>query len=177
MNLPNLLTILRIMLVPAILAEIARGGFATAFGLFLAAGATDFLDGFIARRFGLATRLGAILDPLADKVLIVSSVLLLAWIGRLPWWLALAVIGRDFVILAGAGAWYRKAGRLPMEPSWPSKTNTGVLVLLVGLVIAHGARLFPVAFALPSLFLLALATTLFSGLHYVAVWGRRARAL
>jgi cardiolipin synthase len=177
MNLPNILTLLRILLVPAILLLLARGGYGPALWLVLVAGVTDFLDGYIARRFNLTTHLGAVLDPLADKVLVVCSVVVLAWLDRVPWWLALAIVGRDLVILAGAGAWYRKAGHLRMEPTLLSKINTFVQVALVNLVIAHAAGLLSLAAVLPGLFALALATTLVSGAQYVVVWGRRARAL
>ena len=177
MNLPNLLTCLRILMVPVILVLLARGEYGAAMWLVLAAGVTDVLDGFIARRFGLATYLGALLDPLADKILIVSAVVVLARSGLVPWWLAAAVIGRDLVILGGAAAWYRKARRLDMEPTLLSKANTFVQITLVYLVIAHGAGLIRIAPLLPVLFILALVTTVVSGIHYVAVWGGRARTL
>lgn len=175
MNVPNLLTMLRILLVPAIVRLLAQGAFAPAMWLFLACGLTDVLDGFIARRFRLTTHLGAILDPLADKLLILAPVVVLAWSGLLPYWLAFAIVLRDLVIVGGAGCWYRKTGRLDMEPSRPGKINTFVQVVLVFLVMGHAAGLFRIAPLLPVLFAISLGATLVSGIHYVVVWGARAR--
>lgn len=177
MNLPNLLTTLRILMVPAVVHLLARGYYAPAMWLFLACGVTDALDGYIARRYGLTTQLGAILDPIADKLLIIAPVIVLASEGLLPWWLAFAVICRDIVIVVGAGCWYRKARRLDMAPSLPGKINTFVLIALVGIVIGNAAGLLWIAPLLPLLFVLSLCTTLVSGVHYVVVWGARARAL
>lgn len=176
-NLPNLLTTLRILMVPAVVLLLARGSYAPAMWLFLACGVTDALDGYIARRYGLITQLGAILDPIADKLLIIAPVIVLATKGLLPWWLAFAIVCRDLVIVAGAGCWYRKAGRLDMAPSLPGKINTFVLIALVGIVIGNAAGLLWIAPLLPLLFVLSLCSTLFSGIHYVVVWGSRARAL
>ncbi|HEY6837337.1 MAG TPA: CDP-alcohol phosphatidyltransferase family protein, partial [Geobacteraceae bacterium] len=91
MNVPNLLTVVRILLVPLILLLLARREFGVALWLVLGAGLTDFLDGYIARRFGLMTRLGGILDPLADQFLVDSSFMLLAGLRLVPWWLAIAI--------------------------------------------------------------------------------------
>lgn len=176
-NLPNLLTTLRILMVPAVVHLLARGSYAPAMWLFLACGVTDALDGYIARHYGLTTQLGAILDPIADKLLIIAPVIVLASDGLLPWWLAFAIVCRDLVIVVGAGCWYRKAGRLDMAPSLPGKINTFVLIALVGLVIGQAAGLLRIASLLPLLFILSLCTTLVSGVHYVVVWGGRARAL
>jgi len=175
-NLPNALTLLRIVLVPALVVFLLQRRFEAALGVFLIAGVSDALDGFIARRFDLCTRLGAILDPLADKLLIVLSCLVLAWIGHIPWWLAVVIVARDLVIVAGAGAYYLRAGHLEMAPSIYSKANTCVQIVLVLVVIAHGARVLPVDPLLVPLFVLALATALVSGGHYVVVWGQRAAA-
>lgn len=177
MNVPNLLTVVRILLVPLILLLLARGEFGSALWLVLGAGLTDFLDGYIARRFGLMTRLGGILDPLADKFLIVSSFVVLAWLGLVPWWLAIAIVGRDLVILTGAGAWYRRMGSIEMEPTWLSKANTFVQISIVYLVLADAAGIVRISPAFPVLFVISFVLTLVSGLHYVVVWGGRIRVI
>lgn len=177
MNIPNAITSIRILLVPALVYLLLRGDFERAIWLFLAAGLSDALDGFIARRFNLATRLGAILDPIADKLLVVSSVIVLARLGHLPWWLALAVVARDVVIVVGAIAFYLRFGSLEMAPSIPSKLNTFVQIALILLVLCQLTEALQVESWFPLLFGLAFLTALVSGVHYLAVWGRKAGAL
>jgi cardiolipin synthase (CMP-forming) len=176
MNIPNSLTLARILLVPALVVYLGRAEYGIALWLLLAAGFSDVLDGFIARRWDLCTRLGSLLDPLADKLLIVSSYLVLAGTGRLPHWLAAVVIGRDLVIVGGAVAFYARTGILEMDPSVTSKLNTFVQISLLLAVIADGAGLPAAGHWLPALCLLTLATTIASGGQYVVVWGRRAWA-
>ncbi|HEY5973663.1 MAG TPA: CDP-alcohol phosphatidyltransferase family protein [Geobacteraceae bacterium] len=174
MNIPNALTLLRILLVPALVVYLGRAEYGIALCLLLLAGVSDILDGFIARRWNLCTRLGSFLDPLADKLLIACSYLVLAGTGRLHLWLAAVVIGRDLVIVSGAAAFQRRTGILEMDPSVASKLNTFVQISLVLAVIADGAGLLTTGHWLPALFLVTLATTIVSGGQYVVVWGRRA---
>ena len=173
-NIPNIITLARILLVPLLIVLLLRGNYAGALWVFLAAGISDALDGFIAKRFNLCTRLGSLLDPLADKILLLSSVIVLARAGHLPVWLALTVIIRDVIIVGGAGAYYFRSGRLEMEPSVPSKLNTFVQICLIFLLIAQLAGLAQVSGLLPLLFGLTFVTALVSGAHYVVVWGRKA---
>lgn len=177
MNIPNTITMMRIITVPFLAYLLLRGAYGAAIWVFVAAGVSDALDGFIARRFQLCTRLGAVLDPLADKMLVVVSVLTLAWLGLLPWWLALIVTGRDLVIVGGASAYYLRAGSVEMEPSIPSKLNTGVQILLIFAILAQAAGVVRIAGWLPVLLGAALVTTVVSGGHYVVVWSRRAAAM
>jgi len=177
MNLPNVLTSMRILLVPAVVYLMVRGSFAAAMWLFLAAGLSDVLDGFIAKRFDLCTTLGAVLDPLADKFLIASSVVVLACLGYLPWWLAVTIFVRDVVIVGGAITFYHRYRRLEMSPSLPSKLNTFAQILLVFLMLAQLSRTLQVDPWLPVLFGAAFLTALISGVHYVVVWGRKAGGL
>lgn len=177
MNIPNVITLLRILLVPALVYLLLDGAFGGAIWLFLAAGLSDALDGFIAKRFNLCTILGALLDPLADKLLVVSSVIILAWLGLLPWWLALTIISRDVVIIGGAVPFYARAGRLEMAPTILSKLNTFVQLTLIFLVLGQAAGIVQAARWFPFLFGLAFFTTVVSGVHYVVVWGRKAGTL
>ncbi len=100
LSIPNLITLARILLVPVLVWAIASDQIRIAFGLFLAAGLSDAIDGFLAKRFGMATVLGAYLDPLADKAMLVSIYVMLAVAGTLPLWLVIAVVSRDLMILA-----------------------------------------------------------------------------
>ncbi len=177
MNVPNAITILRIMLVPVLVYFVLHGGYGAALWVLLIAGISDALDGAIARRFNLRTDLGALLDPLADKALIMASVPALAWKGLLPWWLAVVIISRDLIIIGGAIAYYLRAGQLQMAPSIPSKVNTFVQICLVLLVLLSAADIVRAAGWFPLLYGCAFATTIFSGTHYVVLWGQKAAKL
>ncbi len=174
MNVPNAITILRMMLVPVLVYFVLHGEYGAALWVLLIAGISDALDGAIARRFNLRTDLGALLDPLADKALIMASVLALAWKGLLPWWLAVVIISRDLIIIGGAIAYYLRAGQLQMAPSTPSKVNTFVQICLVLLVLLSAAGIANATRWVPLLFGCAFATTVFSGAYYVVVWGQKA---
>lgn len=173
-HLPNLLTLLRILLVPLLVVLLLRGAAGPALLVFLMAGASDALDGFIARRFNLCSRLGSILDPLADKLLIVAAALVMARLRLLPWWLALVVIGRDVLIVGGAVAFYRKTGDIEMAPSLLGKLSTFVQIVVVLAILVDAAGVVPLAVAFPPLFAVTLLVTLVSGGQYVLVWGKKA---
>ncbi len=162
------------MLVPVLVFLLLHGEYRAAIWVLLGASLSDALDGFIARRFNLCTDLGAVLDPLADKILIIASVLVLAWGGLLPWWLAVVIAARDLIIIGGATAYYRRAGRLEMNPSIPSKLNTFVQICMVFLILGTAAGMVKAAGWLPALFGCVLFTTVFSGVHYIVVWGKKA---
>ena len=176
-NIPNVITLLRIVLVPVFIRFILKGNYTAALWIFFAAGVSDALDGFIAKRFNFCTRLGAFLDPLADKVLLISSVVVFARAGCLPTWLALTIIARDVVIVGGAGAFYLRSGRLDMAPSRASKLNTFVQICLIFALTLHLSGFAMVAVWLPTLFALTFAAAIVSGGHYVMVWGRKADIL
>ncbi|HEX9024764.1 MAG TPA: CDP-alcohol phosphatidyltransferase family protein [Geobacteraceae bacterium] len=174
MNIPNAITILRVLLVPFLLYFLLRGEFREALWVLLAAGISDALDGVIARRFNMMTELGALLDPLADKILIIASVLALASTGLLPRWLAALIILRDLIIMGGATAYYLRAGRLQLVPTIPGKANTFVLICTILFVLVTAAGLAHPTAWLPLLFGCSFITTIFSGVHYVVVWGQKA---
>ena len=173
MNIPNIITIMRILLVPVVGYLLLEREFRPAVWLFLFAGVSDALDGFIARRFGMTTRLGSVLDPLADKLLVVTTVIILTRMALFPFWLVTVIITRELIIMGGAGACYLRDGGLEMAPSIPSKVNTCVQVALLYLVLGEAAGYLAIAEWLPVLFGVALATTFLSGGHYVVAWWRK----
>ncbi len=174
MNLPNLITIFRLFLVPVIIASILQENYGSALWLFLVAGISDALDGFIARRFDMRTQLGATLDPLADKILIVATVLALFRLQLLPLWLTIVIVCRDIVIAGGAIAWHVTSGRIEMAPSITSKLNTFFQISMIFLVLGQSAGLVRITSWLPLILILVFLTSLVSGIQYVLVWGKKA---
>jgi cardiolipin synthase len=174
LNLPNTLTVVRIFLVPVLLHLLVQERYGATLVVFAVAGFTDGLDGYIAKRWNLSTRLGAVLDPLADKLLVVSSVVLLALQARLPLWLAAVVVGRDVVILSGAVAYRVLIGKVDVAPTRLSKGNTVAQIGVVLAVLVHGAGMTGLSTWLPVFFGLAFVTTVASGAQYVVVWGHKA---
>jgi cardiolipin synthase len=136
LNLPNLITIARILLVPIMVWAIASQEMTIAFFLFLAAGLSDAVDGFLAKRFGMASELGAYLDPLADKVLIVSIYVSLGITEAIPRWLVILVVSRDFLIVGGIMLAWVLGNPLTIKPLMVSKLNTVAQILFAGFVLA-----------------------------------------
>src|SRR5204862_8314375 len=134
--------------------------------VFVAAALTDLLDGYVARHHGLSSRLGAFLDPMADKLLLVSSFVTLTWLKALPFWIAAVVISRDLILMVGALVIHMAGGRIYPRPTWAGKIATffQVLTVLTGLA----SRFVYVGGALPAVIWLAAAFTLTSGLLYTA---------
>jgi cardiolipin synthase len=159
-NAANLLTLLRLVLVPFVILAILEGRHTLALALFAGAALTDLLDGAVARRFRLATPVGAWLDPVADKCLLSGAFLALAAAGMMPWWLVGIVFGRDFYILAGAASVMLLTSVRKFPPSIWGKVSTFVQILTVvvsmaGDVGAARVMLWPCA-----------AFTVWSGIHY-----------
>ena len=173
-DLPNVITVLRMVAVAPLVWLLATNQYAAALWLAFFAGLSDAVDGYLAKRYGWVSRIGGILDPLADKLLLVSCILVLAIKGQLPMWLLWLVLGRDLLIVAGAAAFNFLVERVEQaEPSPLSKLNTCMqisLVLLVLVELAHGWGLSWIA---PIVMLTAL-TTAGSGVHYVWYWGKEA---
>lgn len=173
-DIPNLITVLRILLVPPIVYLIYEGAFDIALLLFLGAGISDALDGFLAKHYGWSSRLGGLLDPIADKALLVSSYVVLAWAQLIPVWLVVTVILRDLIILAGAITYHFRIEALSATPSVISKLNTlSQILLVVAVIFSEGFRALPPEW-LEFLVYMVLATTLLSGVDYVWTWGWRA---
>lgn len=136
LNLPNLITIARILLVPIMVWAIASQEMAIAFFLFLAAGLSDAVDGFLAKRFGMTSELGAYLDPLADKVLLVSIYVSLGITEAIPRWLVILVVSRDLLIVGGIMLSWVLSNPIKIRPLMVSKLNTVAQILLAGFVLA-----------------------------------------
>jgi CDP-diacylglycerol--glycerol-3-phosphate 3-phosphatidyltransferase len=115
---PNLLSAFRLLLIPFILLALAQGLRVQALGLIFLSVATDLVDGWVARRFGQVTDLGKILDPLGDKVSTGALSLYLAWVGKLPWWIAGVVVGKDLAILFAGLAFLGRKHEVPVSDRW-----------------------------------------------------------
>jgi cardiolipin synthase len=175
-HLPNLICLARIALIWPIAVALIGGNYDLALFLLTAAAVSDGLDGYLAKRFGWTSELGKILDPLADKLLLITLFLVGAWIGLVPWWLTLTAVTRDVGILIGAFVWRFWIGPFSVGPSIISKINTGLqLAYLLG-VITHAAALVPPQGFLSTLAVIIVGTTFFSGVNYAVVFARRASA-
>jgi cardiolipin synthase len=173
--LPNAISLLRIALVAPILILILDEQFGWALLLFCIAGFSDGLDGYLAVRFDWSTRLGGLLDPTADKLLVTGLFVTLAWIGLIPVWLAVIVILRDVVIVLGAIAYNFIVEPVPGEPSRISKLNTALQMLFIVFVLSHAGFNWPDKITLTVLGASVLVTVVISGVDYVWSWSRRAR--
>ena len=149
--------------------------FADALVLFFLAGFSDGLDGFLARRFSWHTRLGALLDPIADKLMIASTYATLAWVGQIPLWLAIVVVSRDVVIVGGATAYNFLIAPVKGEPTRISKLNTALELLFVVTVLAQAAFAWPPSIVVTFLGAGVFVTVVVSGIDYVVAWSERAR--
>ena len=172
MSIPNLITLGRILLVPILVWAIASGEMWIAFVLFLAAGVSDAVDGFLAKRFHMTTELGAYLDPLADKALIVSIYLTLGINGFIPRWLVIMVVSRDILIVGGIMLSWVMGNPLKIKPLLVSKLNTVAQIVFAGVVL--GALGFNIQVDTLKVLLMGLvaALTLLSVAAYLAEWVR-----
>ncbi|HEY4981056.1 MAG TPA: CDP-alcohol phosphatidyltransferase family protein [Pseudolabrys sp.] len=172
MNIPNLITLGRILLVPIVVWAIASGTMWIAFVLFVGAGVSDAVDGYLAKRFNMTTELGAYLDPLADKALIVSIYLTLGINGAIPRWLVILVVSRDILIVGGIMLSWLVGSPLKIKPLLISKLNTVAQILFACVVL--GSLGFDIEADTLKLVLMGLvaALTLLSVTAYVAEWVR-----
>jgi cardiolipin synthase len=173
-DIPNLISIFRILLVIPVVSALLEYNFGLAMMLFAVAGASDGLDGFLAKHYHWESRLGSILDPLADKLLLVASFASLVWLELLPAWLFWLVLGRDIVIVFGGLAYHYFLGKYTLVPLWSSKANTLFQILLVlSVIIQHYAEL-EMTVGINLGIWLVVASVIISGMEYVIVWGRKA---
>lgn len=173
--LPNAISILRIALVAPILMLIFEGGYALALALFFLAGASDGLDGYLAKRFNWHTRTGALLDPVADKLLVDGLFITLAINGQIPAWLAVIVVARDVVIIGGATTYNFLIAPVQGQPTRISKVNTVVELLFILFVLSRAAYGWPDQITITILGAAILVTVVISGIDYVWSWSVRAR--
>ena len=173
-SIPNILTIIRLLLVIPLVILLLSGEYGIALTVFVIAGLSDGLDGLLAKRFGWVSRFGSIADPLADKLLMVSSYFVLCWQGDLPWWLFVAILLRDLVIVGGAYSYHHLFGLHKVTPTYLSKFNTFIQILLV-VVVIFGLATGSISDTFKQgLIYLVLATTIASGVQYSSIWGRKA---
>jgi len=171
---PNLLCVGRMLLVPPLVWLLAHEDYRLALALFVIAGATDALDGFLAKRFGWRTQLGGLLDPAADKLLLSSVFLTMGFVGLVPLWLVALVVLRDVVIASGALSYRMLIGSFSWRARPVSKLNTAAQLAFVLGSLASAAFAVPTVGALHLLGAVIVATTILSGVDYVWSWGRRA---
>jgi cardiolipin synthase len=174
--LPNAISLFRIALIPPILFLVVREQFGWALAVFFVAGFSDGVDGYLAVRFDWQSRLGGLLDPAADKLLMTGMFVTLAWGGHIPVWLAAAVIGRDVIIVAGALTYNYLFEPLEGEPTRISKVNTALQILFVLFVLSRAGYGWPEEITITLLGAAVLVSVVVSGTDYVLSWTQRARA-
>lgn len=171
-HIPNIISILRVILVLPIALLLYKEAWGVAFVLIFIAGLSDALDGFLARTFSWQSQLGSILDPLADKLLLVVIFVSLAYKDIIPIWIMILVVARDFIILMGAISYQWLTKELKITPLFSSKVNTALQIIFILVIMYHLA-----ISSLPETLILALQiavalTTSISGILYVVYWSR-----
>jgi len=172
LNIPNMITLARLMSVPLMIWLIVSERFGVAFSVFVGAGVSDALDGFIAKRFDCRTRLGALLDPAADKALLSSVYVALGIAGLLPNWLVILVVFRDVMIIGGFVLFQTMGAPRKFDPLYISKVNTLMQIALVSYVLGRlgcGSRVWYIADVRVAV---TAVTTVLSGLSYLVRWAR-----
>lgn len=172
MSIPNIITLGRILLVPVIIWAIAANQMTIAFVIFVAAGLSDAIDGFLAKRFNMSSELGALLDPVADKALLVSIYVALGIWGAVPRWIVILVVSRDLMIVGAVIISWLSGKPIPMKPLMVSKLNTVAQVAFAALVLASLG--FGIASAPFDVILMGFVTvlTLVSVSLYLVEWVR-----
>jgi len=172
--LPNAISIMRIVLVVPILKLIVEGRFDLALLLFFIAGFSDGLDGYLAKKFDWHTRLGALLDPIADKLLVAGTFIVLAYTAHIPVWLAALVLFRDIVIIGGATAYNFLIRPVEGQPTRISKLNTAMQLLFILFVLTRAAFGWPDKITITIIGAGIVVTVVISGMDYVLKWARLA---
>lgn len=173
MNLPNLITFGRLLTVPVAVYLLMQSAYLAAFILFLLAGVSDALDGYLAKRNNQTTELGAILDPLADKALLVGVYVTLGLQGNLPNWLVVLVVFRDVLIVGGVIILFLVRLDVKMRPLIISKINTATQIGLAAVVLAELGLQLEIMQIIEVMIYLAGATTVISGASYMVSWARQ----
>ncbi|MBI10096.1 MAG: CDP-alcohol phosphatidyltransferase [Rhodospirillaceae bacterium] len=169
-NIPNLITLARIFAVPVLVWLIIHGEYAAAFWVFVLAGISDALDGFIAKKYDFVTKLGTYLDPVADKALLVSAYITLGQAEHIQAWLVILVVFRDVLIIGGTVLFHTLDRPVEMRPFLISKLNTFMQISLIVVLLGNLGGGFRDFGTLPLLAYLVGFTTVFSGLAYMVRW-------
>jgi cardiolipin synthase (CMP-forming) len=172
-TIPNLISLARLCAVPVAIWLMIEGAFAAALWVMLAAGVSDAVDGYLAKRFNARTEFGAFLDPLADKALLVGTYVTLGHLTHLPVWLVVLVVFRDTMILAGAFVVQALTQSFKSRPIVISKINTGFQVALAIAVLIRLGLGIDLGILVEMLIWLTAATTVTSGFTYLSIWTRR----
>lgn len=172
--LPNVISVARILLVVPIVMLLVQERYAYALVLIVVAGISDGIDGLLARRCNWISRIGGLLDPLADKLLFVSVFAALTWNGLVPYWLLAVVIGRDVVIVSGALAYEWLIGPVEPHPSRVGKLNTLLSLLYLLFVMSSEIYAWPPDISVLVAGAAVFVVSLVSGLDYVLTWSKRA---
>jgi cardiolipin synthase len=175
-HIPNIISVMRILLVVPIAIALFHQRLALSVTLFALAAVSDAADGFLAKRFGWQSELGAVLDPIADKLLLATVFVTLSLLKLVPLWLMVAAVARDVIIVSGAAAYRLIIGPLTAHPSLISKINTLCQALFILAVVSRAKFMLPPEWVLTWLGALVFATVAVSGIDYVLVYGRRAAA-
>jgi cardiolipin synthase (CMP-forming) len=172
LNLPNLITVLRLFAVPVVIWTILAGYLQAAFWIFLAAGISDAIDGYLARKWHQRTELGAYLDAIADKSLLVSIFITLSIVGLIPAWLAIAVVSRDLMIVGAVILSWLMDHPVKIKPLFISKLNTAVQIAFAALALALTGFALEAGDMLLAVGYLSGVLTVLSALAYLAAWMR-----
>jgi cardiolipin synthase len=172
-SLPNIVTLGRLLSVPLAIWLMLDGEMTIAFWVFIAAGASDAVDGYLAKRFNARTEFGAYLDPLADKTLLVATYLTLGWLGHLPSWLVILVVFRDLLIIGGALVVHALTQSFKSRPMMISKVNTALQIALVTFVLARLGLEFDDHGITRVLIVAVGVSTVLSGGAYLVHWARK----
>ncbi len=173
LNVPNVLTLARIIMTPVIVYMVLSEQAWLALALMVLAGITDMLDGAIARYFNLRTTVGAYLDPMADKIMLISLFVTLFMVEQVPLFVFLAIIFRDLIIVLGAITYEIVTRRLTMQPSFISKATTFIQIVYVVLLLLNMAMVIPDTLLQIAMWLTFILTCA-SGLHYLVSWTGKA---
>src|SRR5215204_228164 len=181
-TIPNVLTVIRMALIPVFVGALYYQRFGWALAVFVVAGVTDGLDGLFARKFNQYSPLGQILDPIADKLLLVTSFITLSMPSIMapealvqphprhlpvPFWVTAAVISRDVFIVVGAAAINVMTGFRGFRPSWLGKFNTTVQIVAIAIIMLAASFPYGTGYYLPTLYVIVFALAVLSGAHYV----------
>ncbi len=169
-QIPNIITVARLAMIPLLILLLREQDYQSALMIFFIAGLSDGLDGFIARRYKLESHLGGVLDPLADKLLMISTFVTLTLLGHIDFWLLLLVVSRDFLIIGGYLVVTSQTGAVKMEASIYSKLNTVMQIVLVMAILFEQAQLFSMPLLVDFLIYSVLITTVASGAQYYWAW-------